>query len=53
MADGIVILILLVVIVPAVAYIVRAKKKGQTCIGCPHASKCGGSCHSSQIKEQK
>lgn len=27
----------------AVAYIVRAKKKGKKCIGCPHAGTCGKS----------
>ena len=25
----------------AVLYIVKAKKKGQKCIGCPHGGKCG------------
>ena len=25
----------------AVFYIVRAKKRGQKCIGCPHGGKCG------------
>ena len=28
----------------AAFYIVRAKKKGQKCIGCPYAKKCGGHC---------
>ena len=27
----------------AVAYIVRAKKKGQKCIGCPYSSSCAKS----------
>lgn len=45
-ADVIIILILLVVTVSAAAYIIRAKKRGQACIGCPQASKCGKKdCH--------
>ena len=28
----------------AVTYIVRAKKKGQKCIGCPDSKTCGGNC---------
>lgn len=45
-ADWIIILIVLGIAVAAVAYIVRAKKKGQTCIGCPHSSTCGKKeCH--------
>ena len=24
----------------AVAYLIRAKKRGQTCVGCPYASTC-------------
>ena len=27
----------------AIAYIVREKKKGRKCIGCPYASQCGQS----------
>ena len=34
-------LILLVVLVPVIRYLVKEKKKGNTCIGCPNASKCG------------
>lgn len=28
----------------AIAYIVRAKKKGVKCIGCPNGTACGGNC---------
>lgn len=37
-----------VIVGVAVAYIVRAKKKGVKCIGCPNGGKCGscgGNCH--------
>ncbi len=44
MADGIVLCILLVVLALAVCYMVRAKKKGKGCIGCPYASGCEGHC---------
>ncbi|MBQ9748104.1 MAG: FeoB-associated Cys-rich membrane protein [Clostridia bacterium] len=27
-----------------VFYLIRAKKRGQTCIGCPYAKQCGGKC---------
>lgn len=29
----------------AAFYILRAKKKGQKCIGCPYAKDCGGHCN--------
>lgn len=45
MANVIVVLIILTIITCSVCYIVRAKKKGQACIGCPNASKCGKHCH--------
>lgn len=45
MADVIVGLIILTIVALSVCYIVRAKKKGQACIGCPNASKCGKHCH--------
>ena len=28
----------------ALAYIIKAKKSGQKCIGCPHSKSCGGCC---------
>ena len=43
MADVIVVLILAVLLGSAITYIVKAKKKGVKCIGCP----AGGSCPSS------
>ena len=41
MTDIIVILILLVTVGAAVAYIIREKKRGAKCIGCPHSKTCG------------
>ena len=28
----------------AVFYIVRAKARGEKCVGCPYAKQCGGNC---------
>lgn len=39
-ADFIVILIVAVLVIAAIVYIRRQKKKGVTCIGCPHAAEC-------------
>ena len=38
--------ILVLAIGGAVWYIVRAKKQGVKCIGCPHGKTCSGSCGS-------
>ena len=39
-ADIIVIAVIALIIGGAIAYIVRAKKNGQKCIGCPYAKSC-------------
>ena len=44
-ADYIVLAIIALAIGGAVAYIVRAKKSGQKCIGCPYAKSCSGGCN--------
>lgn len=51
MADVIVVLIILAILTFSICYIVKAKKKGQVCIGCPNASKCGKHCHCGEPKE--
>jgi len=28
----------------AIAYLIRAKKRGQRCVGCPHSKTCSGGC---------
>lgn len=40
MTNFIVAIVLLIVIGAAIAYIVKEKKKGTVCIGCPHAGSC-------------
>lgn len=36
--------VILLIVGGAVFYLVRAKKRGQKCIGCPYSKQCGGSC---------
>lgn len=40
MTDIIVILVIALIIGGAVWYIIKEKKKGKKCIGCPYASSC-------------
>ncbi len=44
MADIIIIAIVVIIIGAAVAYIVKAKKSGVRCVGCPDGGQCSGSC---------
>ena len=43
-SDYIVIAILFLVVGGAVAYIIKAKKSGRKCIGCPDSRSCSGNC---------
>ncbi len=48
--DIIAIIAIVLMVGGALAYIIKAKKSGKKCIGCPDCSsckseKCGGSCH--------
>lgn len=42
--DFLVLGIVLIIIAAAVIYIVRAKKSGVKCIGCPAGGSCSGNC---------
>ncbi len=42
--DIIITIILLAIIGFAVGYIVKSKKRGEKCIGCPYSKQCGGNC---------
>ncbi len=44
MADLIIVIVLLVILGVAVAYIVKAKKSGVKCIGCPAGADCAHKC---------
>ena len=39
-----VIAIVVLIVGGAAAYVIRAKKRGVKCIGCPHSGSCGGGC---------
>ena len=40
------VVVIVLILGGAISYIIRAKKKGQKCIGCPNGGKCQGSCNS-------
>ena len=44
MTDYILLAIIVVIIGAAVAYIIREKKRGTKCIGCPNGGACSGHC---------
>lgn len=44
MENIIVILILVAIAAGIICYLVRAKKRGEKCIGCPYAKQCGNKC---------
>ncbi len=44
MENIIIIAVLLCIIGGIVFYLYRAKKRGETCIGCPYAKQCGSGC---------
>lgn len=52
MADLIIVAVILIIVGAAIAYIVKEKRKGTKCIGCPAAGACSGNacgscaCHS-------
>lgn len=43
--NGLIIALLLAIVAGVVAYLIRAKKRGQTCVGCPYSKQCSGGCH--------
>lgn len=44
MEDVVIILILAAIVGGIVWYLLRARKRGEKCIGCPYAKQCGGHC---------
>ncbi|MBE6903197.1 MAG: FeoB-associated Cys-rich membrane protein [Ruminococcaceae bacterium] len=42
MENIIVILILIAIATGIIFYLIRAKRKGEKCVGCPYAKKCNG-----------
>lgn len=48
--DILVILVILLVVGGATAYIIKAKKSGRRCIGCPDSKNCSGGCGNCNYK---
>jgi radical SAM protein with 4Fe4S-binding SPASM domain len=44
MENAIVIIILAAIVTAIVLYLVKRKKSGEKCIGCPYAKQCSGKC---------
>lgn len=44
MTDIIIILVLLAIVAGIAYYLVREKKKGRGCTGCPYSGQCHGGC---------
>ncbi len=44
MENIVLVAVIAVIIVSALVYVIKAKKKGVKCIGCPSGGKCNGSC---------
>ena len=56
LTDIIIIIAIALVVGGASFYIIRAKRRGQRCIGCPDAKTCSGncsSCHACLYQEQQ
>lgn len=45
MENYIIIAVVACIVVGICVYLYKAKKRGQTCIGCPYAKQCGGKCN--------
>lgn len=45
MKDAIIVLLIVVIAALIICYLYKAKKRGETCVGCPYAKQCGGKCN--------
>ena len=45
MENAIIIIILAAIAGGIIWYLIRAKRRGEKCIGCPYARECGGNCN--------
>ena len=52
MKDIIIIIAIAIVIGGALFYIIRAKRRGEGCIGCPHSKQCSGNCASAKQEQE-
>ncbi len=51
--DFIIIAVIVLIIGAALLYVISAKKKGNKCIGCPHAKDCGKAPCTCSVKPEK
>ena len=51
--DFIIIAVIVLIIGAALLYVISAKKKGNKCIGCPHAKDCGKEPCTCSVKPDK
>ena len=51
MENIIIIAVIAAILGGVIGYLVRAKKRGQTCVGCPYAKQCGGKCSCGRTEE--
>ena len=52
MANFLIVVILLIMVGAAIAYIVKEKKRGVKCIGCPAAGSCSHNCQGCGSNEE-
>ncbi len=48
MENYIIIAVLVVIIGAIIGYLIKRKKQGAKCIGCPYANKCSGCCNTEE-----
>jgi hypothetical protein len=53
MENVIIIIALLIIVGGGAFYVIRAKKRGEKCIGCPYSKECKGGCHCGGQNEGK
>ena len=41
MIDAIIIFIVVAILAAAIVYVIKQKKQGKRCVGCPYAGECG------------
>ena len=45
MKNAVIIIVLAAIVAAVILYLLKAKKRGEKCIGCPYAKECGGKCN--------
>lgn len=53
MDNWIIVLILAAIVAAIIVYLVRGKKRGEKCVGCPYCKQCGSGGNSCSTKEDR